>query len=329
MLLFALLENRLLDPDRGDVIVFNNTSAEHPDTYRFVHDCMRTARQYGVPFFQVEFQTYEDARKGEWTRLPTYRLVNEEPISSDESRWLPLAGRDVRRAPLLDWVRSQPVQPDLHSALEARGDAQLPEGLAGISAKRFLGSATSGTARGSTRTSPTVATRAIRAAFPRTSSGASARTSGSGHTSVPEQRYDTFLPGVEARSKILRSRARPSGTRLGSGRRWSRIRRVHRPPRETSRTGVQRVGERSDSTLGYEGEHVYMPLSDMAVTRDDVNAFWDRQEWDLTLPKTGGLSNCVFCFLKGLAHLQGIRERMKEEVEREVPGYGPLSNTPV
>ena len=30
MLLFALLENGLLDASRGDVIVFNNTSAEHP-----------------------------------------------------------------------------------------------------------------------------------------------------------------------------------------------------------------------------------------------------------------------------------------------------------
>ena len=39
MLLFALLENKILDPERGDVIVFNNTSSEHPDTYRFVQDC--------------------------------------------------------------------------------------------------------------------------------------------------------------------------------------------------------------------------------------------------------------------------------------------------
>ena len=82
MLLFALLENGLLDASRGDVIVFNNTSAEHPDTYRFVRDCMRTARRYEIPFFQVEFQTYEDARQGEWTRLPTYRLVNDQPKSA-------------------------------------------------------------------------------------------------------------------------------------------------------------------------------------------------------------------------------------------------------
>ena len=34
---------------------------------------------YGIPFFLIEFQTYEDARSGEWTRLPTYRLVQPTP----------------------------------------------------------------------------------------------------------------------------------------------------------------------------------------------------------------------------------------------------------
>ena len=35
MLLFTLLENGLLRQERGDVVVFNNTSSEHPETYRF------------------------------------------------------------------------------------------------------------------------------------------------------------------------------------------------------------------------------------------------------------------------------------------------------
>ena len=83
MLLFILLENRILDRERGDVIVFNNTSSEHPDTCRFVRDCMEASGRYGIPFFLVEFQTYEDARGGEWTRIPSYRLVNDRPKSPD------------------------------------------------------------------------------------------------------------------------------------------------------------------------------------------------------------------------------------------------------
>ena len=55
MLLFTLLESGLLDAARGDVIVFNNTSAEHPETYRFVRDCMSAARAYGVPFLCEQY----------------------------------------------------------------------------------------------------------------------------------------------------------------------------------------------------------------------------------------------------------------------------------
>lgn len=39
MLLFTLLENGILNPERGDVVVFNNTSCEHPETYKFAAKC--------------------------------------------------------------------------------------------------------------------------------------------------------------------------------------------------------------------------------------------------------------------------------------------------
>lgn len=35
MMLMRLLEQGKLNPTRGDVIVFNNTSVEHPATYEF------------------------------------------------------------------------------------------------------------------------------------------------------------------------------------------------------------------------------------------------------------------------------------------------------
>ena len=83
MLLFILLEAGLLKPKRGDVIVFNNTSAEHPKTYEFARRCKKLVeKKYGLPFFWLEYQTYEDARNGEYTRLPSYRLVNAEPRSA-------------------------------------------------------------------------------------------------------------------------------------------------------------------------------------------------------------------------------------------------------
>jgi len=46
MLLFILLENRILKQERGDVVVFNNTACEHPETYRFVAACKRRVEQW-------------------------------------------------------------------------------------------------------------------------------------------------------------------------------------------------------------------------------------------------------------------------------------------
>ena len=91
MMLMLLLEQGLLDPRRGDVVVFNNTSAEHPATYDFVRACSRCAENdYGVPFFWNEYATYEDAHNGEWIRRASYRLVNERPYSESNPagyRW--------------------------------------------------------------------------------------------------------------------------------------------------------------------------------------------------------------------------------------------------
>ena len=85
MMMFTLLESGLLKRERGDAVIFNNTSAEHPATYEFVRMCQEVVeKQYGIPFFWLQFQTYEDARKGEWRRCTGYRLVKPEPWSKKE-----------------------------------------------------------------------------------------------------------------------------------------------------------------------------------------------------------------------------------------------------
>ena len=48
-MLFSLLEKGLLNADRGDVIIFNNTSAEHHKTYEFVIECKnRCEKEYNM-----------------------------------------------------------------------------------------------------------------------------------------------------------------------------------------------------------------------------------------------------------------------------------------
>ncbi|MCY4152765.1 MAG: hypothetical protein OXE94_11095 [Aestuariivita sp.] len=90
---------------------------------------------------------------------------------------------------------------------------------------------------------------------------------------------------------------------------------------------VQRVAARDTAMDDHAGEHVYMPLADMGVEKDDVNTFWDHQGWDLDIPKEISLSNCVYCFLKGTANLRSIY-RAQHGNGIYVPDFGSIVNTP-
>ncbi|OJA03259.1 hypothetical protein BGC33_02580, partial [Bathymodiolus thermophilus thioautotrophic gill symbiont] len=83
MMLMKLLEGGQLNPVRGDIIIFNNTSAEHPATYEFTRKMKKLAEEeYNIPFFWIEYQTYEDSSGTyQWSRKPTYKLTNDQPYS--------------------------------------------------------------------------------------------------------------------------------------------------------------------------------------------------------------------------------------------------------
>ena len=100
MLLFTLLENGFLNQERGDVVVFNNTSCEHPETYKFVSKCKELVEQAGIPFFFVEFQTYEDARQGEWRRIDDCGMAGCDPAEQRNPR----AATAVRRETPTEYV---------------------------------------------------------------------------------------------------------------------------------------------------------------------------------------------------------------------------------
>ena len=69
----------------------------------------------------------------------------------------------------------------------------------------------------------------------------------------------------------------------------------------------------------------------MAVTREDVNAFWVRQEWNLSLPQdTSPLELRVLLPERGSANLQDIHT-LHWKTQRRAPrcrGFGPLDDTP-
>ena len=325
MLLLTLLANRILKPERGDVVVFNNTSSEHPSTYDFVRQCKLATEQRGMPFFLVEFQTFEDARKGEWTRLAGYRLVNDQPRSEtnpDGFQWRGEVFEEVMswagfvpnqfrricttnmklgatRAFLVDWLAGKASIPrlghygatpridaDAMYARHRRNGGKVPEAI--YAAKR-------------------------RYAWKRP------------HVR-PEQRYDAFSAAWrEAENPGPDEPARDTFGKDGA----EYVALVGLRADEPARVG--RVKERNSGpeASGHEGEHVYMPLVDMKVAATDVNAFWNRQDWDLSLPPDSGLSNCVYCFLKGGPTLRSVHREMQAAKTRAgPPQYGPLAGTP-
>ena len=328
MLLFTLLENGILNSKRGDVIVFNNTSCEHPHTYDFVLECKLASERYRIPFFTVEFQTYEDARNGEWTRLPAYRLVNDKPWSLDNPNGFHWKGEVFEE--LMSWSGFVPNQFRRICTANMKLEATrhfLRDWLAGGDGIPHLGHFGS---------HPRIDSRAMyarhvrnRGSVPEEIYVAKKSYAWNRPHFRPEQMYASF-------SNVWRpiENSELSGKRLGKKAIFGEggveyVALVGLRGDEALRVGRVRDRNSGPEASGYEGEHVYMPLADMHVAKKDVNAFWDRQGWDLALPRDSSLSNCVFCFLKGVSNLKSVHSALETAMDGDgLPGYGSLRDTP-
>ena len=323
LLLFILLEAGMLKAERGDVVVFNNTSAEHPATYDFVGRCKElTEAGYGIPFFLIEFQTYEDARNREWSRLPTYRLVHPTPWSEtnlDGYHW-----RGEVFEEMLSWKGYTPNQ--------------------------FKRTCTSNLKLEPTR------------AFLKDWFACKQHTERLGHFGKSSRLDDDELYERHIRSRgnvprdiflwkkaYVRSRPvfRPSQRFADYSQAASPISNPHLEGkcfgdvaffgvggveylafvglRNDEKRRVMRVRQRNaggPESVGYEGEHVYLPLSDIGVTKEEVEAFWEKQTWGLSLHAEDGLSNCTYCFLKGARGLHRVHAALESGFQKS------FENTP-
>ncbi len=327
MLLFTLLANKILDQDRGDVIIFNNTSSEHPETYRFARDCKDASTRYGIPFFWIEFQTYEDARNGEWTRLPTYRIVNERPRSSQNQDGFHWRGEVFEE--LLSWSGYVPNQFSRICTANMKLETTrmfLKDWLVGRESIPRLGHY----GNRSRIDLDSMYRRHLRhrGGVPKSIFAKKKAFVLSRPYFRPEQRYIDYSSSWRPfENSKLAAKTSEKQTLFGKdgveyiafvGLRGDEQLRVRRVFARNSGPGAS----------GYTGEHVYMPLADLGITRKNVNAFWDQQPWDLSLPQQGSLSNCVYCFLKGVSNLRNVRESMEKEKNDKVPGFGTLLGTP-
>ena len=299
MLLFALLKNKLLQRKRGDVVVFNNTGAEHPATYEFVARCKKiTESRFKIPFFITEYQTYEDVHSGEWTRHPTYRLTNARPYEPDNPNgyrcngepfeemlsWAGYVPNQFRRICthslklettrlfLLDWFANQThisrqghgekgsrVDPDALYERHCRNRGAVPREIY-LSKKDYV----------LNQCSP----------------------------SRPEQVYQDFTLAPTGRRGpcVVAPAAQKFISFLGL--------------RHDEQMRVQRIKAGRQRNEREEFEHIYMPLNDLRISKSDVLNFWGNQNWDLGLDDNTNLSNCVYCFLKGSAALRRVHDHM-------------------
>ena len=328
MLLFILLENGFLRQDRGDVVVFNNTSCEHPETYKFVAECKRHVESAGIPFFLVQFQTYEDAREGEWQRIPTYRLVNERPYSEenpDGFRW--------RGEVFEELLSSKAYLPNQFrrvctKSLKMETTRQfLRDWFAGKESIPMQGHGMDE----SLVDTDQLHRRHIRngGAVPKDVLLEKKEYALQQPTGRPRQVYQDFSPAASTfENEAVKSKVFGNKAWFGDG---GSEYVAFIGLRGDEQLRVNRVETRSSNpqaNVGYEGEQVYMPLATMQIGKENVNHFWEQQSWKLNLPQNGALSNCVYCFLKGAGNLAEVHSAMEILKEVNVEGFGSVLNTP-
>ena len=329
MLLLLLLENRILKPERGDVVVFNNTSAEHPATYEFVREFKAlTEEKYGVPFLWTEFQTYEDVFRGRWARAPSYRLVRPEPFSAECPDGYHYKGEVFEE--LLSW---KTFVPNLYRRVctEAMKLFVTREFLrdwlaAGAGVDRLGHYGLNGSRvrdediiemhwanKGGVPDDVLLEKREFIRGRP---------------PFRPAQKFSDFsLAAGKICNPLLDGRALGGRVDVSGDNRVEYVAFVGFRADEPVR--VSRMRARNSGTADEEGvheknrpegEYVYAPLFDFQIQKEDIAKFWRGRKPQLLLPKDANLSNCVFCFLKGATNIRDLVAR-QEKIDASLPEH--------
>ncbi len=316
MMLVRLIEDGALHHRRGDIVVFNNTTAEHPATYRFLADLQNLlGEQTRIPFACLRFQTYEVVRDGLVRRLPTYRMEKlpgdyecrgeafEELVS-----WkgiLPnvfsrictdFLKRRITEWFLLDWFSGK-------TAIDELGDSSAPARMTirdvGVVHRQHGGKFSDDELQD--RKAYMMARPHVR----------------------PRQQFADFVVPPTARhpmdglsrnfSGVTRAYVSLVGLRADEPHRVAKLRR---------RT-LTTVQAEDGPTRRIEEAAIYTPLVPgfgigRGVDGPLVRYFWRHADFDLALPNDSNASNCVFCHLKSAGGLRRLAAR-QESIERCLP----------
>lgn len=306
-LVFALAEAGALRPERGDVVLFANTSAEHPGTWTFAAECCeRLEREHGLPCLWYEFCTVEDAYRGMYRRRLSYRLVNREPLERDPN------GYRSRGEVFEEMLSYQGMLPNPHSR---SCTAKLKLYPAHLLLAEWLGGAAGprhdGHYGGEAYLTPQAAARRYRA------NGGVAPEEGYAQRVA----YMCYQPPAREAQRwadftgapiVERAAAGPAGaaelwgaqaaefvTLLGlRGDEERRVSRVLSRSLFAEGAGGRECSIRTQPP----GERPYFPLYDAGWGQGEIDAFWREREFALNIPE--GAGNCVYCFMKGTRQLQ-------------------------
>ena len=329
MMLLELLKQETLKPERGDVIVFNNTSAEHPATYEFTRKMKALAEEkYNIPFFWIEYQSYEDSSKHGWRRNPSYRLVNENPYSDKNkdgyrfrgevyeemvslSGFLPnMQARNctqtlkifITNSFLTDWLaQKMGIERLGHYGETAR---MTDEDV--INAHKAHRGATPGqillAKREFVRKMDFVREKALWKNFTNS---------------------DLCFNNEEIKNSVIGDKGQLFGDHAIAFVSCLGIRKDEEIRVEKIKARIEGAkNEKGNSLFNQPSrETILAPLVENNISKQDVIDFWKRQAFDLDLPDSGLFSNCVYCPLKGKAKLLQI-------ATEELSGHKKAETTP-
>ena len=330
MMLIELLKQGALHPDRGDVIVFNNTSAEHPATYRFTREMKQLAEHtYNIPFFWIEHQTYEDVGRHGWRRNSTYRLVNESPCSEQNPQGYCWQGEVfeemISHAGFLPNMQSRictqtlkiRVTNEFLSDWFAQKDGIERLGHTGDAA-RMSDEEVIQCHRANDGTVPTDILLAKKS-FSRRRAFVRESAMWQDFTSSQLCMDNETLKGsvMGGKGQLFGDDAIAYVSCLG-------IRKDEEIRAEKIKARVEFSKNKNSRSFSNQPprESIFVPLVDNNISKQDVIDFWKKQPFDLDLPDTGLFSNCVYCPLKGKNKLMQIAQN---ELSKGLQGNTPAS----
>ena len=306
MMALELAGSGQLSAERGDLALFSNTTAEHPATYNFVARVKsELENKHGIPLLMVEFITIEDARGGEWRRLPSFRLTNERPRSEDNPDGYRSRGEAFRELLSLTAYIPNQFSRSCTSGLKIKPTRQLLAQL--LSGHPTLPAA--GVVSDHSLVDPDIAYRRYR-----TNGGTSPRRIFEAKRAYalsmpchrPTQRISDFSDIFRPHENDEVS-AHVYGGRADIDRQSLYISLIGLRSDETPRVNAVKRRAAHDPA-GKAAEIIYTPLADAGTESEDVAEYYKSADFDLELDPADNLGNCVFCFLKGPASLRELRD---------------------